>query len=201
MRVIPILRKRSIEEARAFSRVRHPGIVSLYQAVESEPWLYLVLEFVPGGTLKSWLKGPVSSVAAAGLMVKVATAVDQIHQAGLIHLDLKPSNVLLEAGGDVALHQVAPKIADFGVARLRLDRELDPGETGTTLVGPWGGTPSYMAPEQISGARADLGRPPMSTPWERSSMSFLPAGRHTTVRRCLRRLSRCSAWRPFPPAG
>ena len=123
----PCSRKRWSDEARAFARVRHPGVVALYQAIDSGAWLYLVLEYVPGGTLKGLLSGPISSTASAALMAKVATAVDRIHQAGLVHLDLKPSNVLLETNGDVPLDRAVPKVADFGVAQPQVEPRARPG--------------------------------------------------------------------------
>jgi eukaryotic-like serine/threonine-protein kinase len=91
-------RKRWHEEARAFSRVRHSNVVSLYETGVADSWLYLVLEYIPGGTLKKRLVGSVPQELAAGLLAKIATAVAQIHTAGLLHLDLKPSNILIDSG-------------------------------------------------------------------------------------------------------
>ena len=150
-------RKRWLKEAQAYSRVRHANVVSLFDVGETDSWLYLVLEYVGGGTLKKWLEGPVHARAAAGLMVKVADAVEHMHAAGQLHLDLKPSNILLDSELGVPLEEATPKVADFGIARLKLDAAADGSKAETTLSGAWGGTPSYMAPEQISGTRAQLG--------------------------------------------
>jgi eukaryotic-like serine/threonine-protein kinase len=149
-------RKRWRTEAQAFSRVRHPNVVSLYEIGETDSWLFLVLEYIPGGTLKKRLAGPVSQGVAVGLVAKIATAVQTIHSAKLLHLDLKPSNILVDSAEDAPLDRVTPKVADFGIARIMPRDEADPAQTGTTLMGPWGGTASYMAPEQITGARSEL---------------------------------------------
>jgi eukaryotic-like serine/threonine-protein kinase len=150
-------RKRWLKEAQAYSRVRHANVVSLFDVGETSSWLYLVLEYVAGGTLKKRLAGPVPARAAAGFMVKVADAVEHIHSAGQLHLDLKPSNILLDSELEVPLDQVTPKVADFGIARLKPGALADGQEAETTITGAWGGTPAYMAPEQISGTRAQLG--------------------------------------------
>ena len=85
-------------------------------------------------------------------MATVARAVDQIHHAGMLHLDIKPSNILLDGIPGGPWDQVRPMIADFGIARVGDD-------PGTTATGPIGvrGTPSFMAPEQIAGDRAAIG--------------------------------------------
>jgi serine/threonine protein kinase len=150
-------RKRWRTEAQAFSRVRHANVVSLYEIGESESWLFLVLEFIPGGTLKERLAGPVPQGVAASLVAQIAMAVQRIHSAKLLHLDLKPSNILVDSEEDAPLDRVTPKVADFGIARIMQRDEAGHAQTGTTLIGPWGGTPRYMAPEQISGRRDQLG--------------------------------------------
>ncbi len=137
-------RKRWLAEARCVTRVRHPNIVQIHDAGEAGGWLYLVLEFVPGGSLKERLRGPVPPRAAAELMRPVAAAMTAVHTAGLLHLDLKPSNILLDSAPEAAWKDASPKVADFGIARPLADREA----SSTSLAGPWG-TPSYMAPEQV----------------------------------------------------
>jgi eukaryotic-like serine/threonine-protein kinase len=150
-------RKRWRMEAQAFSCVRHVNVVSLYEIGESESWLFLVLEFIPGGTLKNRLSGPVPQGVAASLVAHIAAAVQRIHSADLLHLDLKPSNILVDSEEGAPLDRVTPKVADFGIARIMQRDEAGPAQTGTTLIGPWGGTLWYMAPEQISGTRDQLG--------------------------------------------
>jgi eukaryotic-like serine/threonine-protein kinase len=150
-------RKRWRSEAQAFSRVRNPNVVSLHEIGETESWLFLVLEYIPGGTLKNRLSDPVPPELAARLLIPIASAVQTIHSAGLLHLDLKPSNILIDANEDTPLDRATPKVADFGVARLNQNGVADAAQTGATLMGPWGGTASYMAPEQIAGTLSDLG--------------------------------------------
>ena len=111
-----------------------------------------MLEYVPGGSLKERLRDPVPPHAAAELLKPVAAAMGAVHAAGLLHLDLKPSNILLDCAPDATWTQAAPKIADFGIARPLADLDA----SSTSLAGPWG-TPSYMAPEQIAADRAVLG--------------------------------------------
>jgi len=145
-------RKRWLLEARCVTQVRHPNIVQIYHAGEAEGWLYLVLEFVPGGSLRERLKGPVPPRAAAELLRPIAAAMTAVHAADLLHLDLKPSNILLDSAAEAAWHEACPKVADFGIARSLADRDT----SATSLAGPWG-TPSYMAPEQTTAARAGIG--------------------------------------------
>jgi len=145
-------RKRWLSEAQCVTRVCHPNIVQIHDAAEADGWLYLVLEFVRGGSLKERLRGPVPPRAAAELMKPVAAAMSAVHAAGLLHLDLKPSNILLDCAPDATWKQAAPKVADFGIARPLADLDA----SSTSLAGPWG-TPSYMAPEQIAADRAVLG--------------------------------------------
>jgi serine/threonine-protein kinase len=145
-------RKRWLSEARCGTRVSHPNIVQVHGADEADGWLYLVLEFVSGGSLKDRLAGPLPARAAAELMMPVAAAMTAVHAAGLLHLDLKPSNILLDSAVDAAWTDACPKVADFGIARPLTDL----GASSTSTAGPWG-TPSYMAPEQVAGDRAGLG--------------------------------------------
>src|SRR5262245_24827022 len=96
-------------EAEAIARLRHPGIVQVYQVGEHRGLPFCVLEYVDGGTLAAKLRGrPLAPPKAAELIEKVARAVHAMHQCRVMHRDLKPSNVLLTADG-------APKITDFGL--------------------------------------------------------------------------------------
>jgi tetratricopeptide (TPR) repeat protein len=149
------VRNRWRKEATAFSRVRHPNIVVLHDIGEAHSWLYLVLEYIPGRTLKDRLPGPSRPREVAGLVATVADAVHQIHKAGLLHLDLKPSNILLDAEPGAPLAQTTPKLADFGIARFLSDRDCGAG--ASSCEGSWHGTPSYMPPEQAAGDRSAIG--------------------------------------------
>ena len=145
-------RRRWLREARAIGRVRHRNVVQLHEAGEQDGCLYLVLDLITGGSLADRVTGPLPARVAVELMAAVARAVDQIHQAGMLHLDIKPSNILLDGPPDGPWDQVTPMLADFGIARAG----DDPGATATGLIGVRG-TPSFMAPEQIAGDRAAIG--------------------------------------------
>jgi eukaryotic-like serine/threonine-protein kinase len=145
-------RRRWLREAQALGQVRHRNVVQLLDAGEQDGCLYLVLDLVPGGSLAERVAGLMSARVAVELMVTVTRAVAHLHQAGIVHLDVKPSNILLDGPPDGRWDQVTPMITDFGIARTG----DDPGATVPTPVGARG-TPSYMAPEQIAGDRAAIG--------------------------------------------
>ena len=138
-------RDRWLKEAQSLSRVRNRGIVQIFEMGEAEGRLYLVLELTRGGSLKDRLTRPLAPRLAARLAESMANAVEEIHKAGLLHLDLKPSNILLDGPPDGPWETMQPLIADFGIARLQNDAET--GQGSSTVCG----TPSYMAPEQIVG--------------------------------------------------
>lgn len=145
-------RRRWLREARAIGGVRHRNIVQIYDAGEQDGCLYLVLELIPGGSLAERLNGPVPATVAAGLMATVSRAVEHLHRAGIVHLDIKPSNILLDGAADGRLDQATPMVTDFGIA-------LAGDDPAAPHVGPFGvgGTPSFMAPEQIDGDLAAIG--------------------------------------------
>lgn len=145
-------RRRWLREARAVSRVRHPNIVPLYDYGEADGCFFLVLEYVPGGSLKQRLTEPIPPRTAARLMETIARAVGHIHRQGLLHFDPKPSNILLDAEPDAPWETVVPRVSDFGLAIS--DGQEDVSET--SLAFPRG-TPSYMSPEQASANRAQIG--------------------------------------------
>ena len=141
--------ERFVREAQAAAQLRHPGIVSMFEVGRSGDTIYLVAEFVEGKTLSDHMRGPLRPREAAQLCHQIATALQHAHQAGVVHRDLKPGNVLLDEDGH-------PHIADFGLAR----REVP--DMTVSLDGRIVGTPAYMSPEQASGksheadARADV---------------------------------------------
>ncbi len=136
-------RERFRLEGEAVARVKHPNIVEVYDADEFDGQPFLAMELLGGGTLaRRMIDRPYTPREAAGLVRTLALAVQAAHEAGVVHRDLKPTNVLFAADD-------TPKVADFGLAKL-----LD-AETGQTRTGDVLGTPAYMAPEQ---ARGDAGR-------------------------------------------
>jgi Tol biopolymer transport system component/tRNA A-37 threonylcarbamoyl transferase component Bud32 len=137
--------RRFEREAKALAKLTHPNIVKVMDYGEHEGRPYLVMPYLPGGTLKSRMNGksmPWSN--AARVLIPIANALEYAHEHGLIHRDIKPSNILITEKGQ-------PMLADFGVAKL-LDTEETMELTGT---GVGIGTPEYMAPEQATNRQVD----------------------------------------------
>ncbi|WP_371476844.1 serine/threonine-protein kinase [Kitasatospora sp. NBC_00315] len=133
--------ERFAQEGRALARLRHPGLVEVYDYGTWGERPFLVLELIEGPTLREVLaREPLSPVAAARLGSQLARVLSFVHGHGVVHRDVKPSNILIGEGG-------APRLADFGVARL-------PGDAAMTRTGCVVGTPAYLAPEQIRGRSA-----------------------------------------------
>jgi serine/threonine protein kinase len=132
--------KRFEREAKALARLTHPNIVKVTDYGEYEGKPYLVMTYLPGGTLKQKLGKPLPWQEAARLLLPIARALDFAHRQNMIHRDVKPSNILITADGE-------PMLTDFGIAKI-LDLEETADLTGT---GMGIGTPEYMAPEQWTG--------------------------------------------------
>jgi len=131
-------------EARASARLSHPDIVAVYDQGEDDGQAFLVMEYVPGATLRAVLRdrGRLSAGEALAVMDHVLAALAAAHQAGLVHRDVKPENVLVTADGRV-------KVADFGLARAVSGHHL------TLADGALLGSPAYLAPEQVRDGTAD----------------------------------------------
>jgi hypothetical protein len=148
--------ERFLREARAAARLHHPGIVALHDVGRDQETLYIVSELVRGTNLAQWLQEDRPSFReTAELVAQVADALDYAHRQGVVHRDVKPSNIMLEEEtppreGGRRLGR--PRIMDFGLA-LR-----DAAEVTLTLDGEVLGTPAYMSPEQIYNPHAVDGR-------------------------------------------
>ncbi|MBI4615807.1 MAG: VCBS repeat-containing protein [Planctomycetes bacterium] len=144
---------RFLLECRVLARLRHPNIVTLYDAGVHEGRRFLAMEYVKGPTLaKEFNSGRLDLAARLRMLARVCRAVHHAHLHGIIHRDLKPSNVLV--GEDSV-----PRVADFGLAKvLRATDTAVPGsgEAEMTASGHVLGTPAYMSPEQALGESRDL---------------------------------------------
>src|SRR5881227_1729039 len=127
-------------EARTFAALAHPNVTQVYDYGEADERPFMVLEYVPGGTLEERLRnGPLADEQTWTVAADIAAGLAHAHARGVVHRDLKPSNVLFDEEGRA-------KLADFGIARLAVG-EGTPTEAGTML-----GTAAYISPEQASGA-------------------------------------------------
>ncbi|HEX6883014.1 MAG TPA: serine/threonine-protein kinase, partial [Planctomycetota bacterium] len=135
----PSFAERFAREARALARLAHPGIVAVHDFGCADGLHYLVMEFVDGVNLRELLRrGPLEPRQALAIARELCDALQYAHDEGVVHRDVKPENVLVDARGRV-------KVADFGLAKL-VDALAEPGLTRSDQVM---GTPHYMAPEQL----------------------------------------------------
>ena len=133
-------------EVRAVARLNHRNIVQVYDFGAEGDLAYIVMEFIQGKELKDYFDANerFDLKKAFGLMIELLDALDFAHEAGIVHRDIKPGNVMIDAGGHA-------KLTDFGVARV-----ADSGDQAeATRAGAMVGTPSYMSPEQIQGQAVD----------------------------------------------
>ncbi|MEU1916709.1 serine/threonine-protein kinase [Streptomyces massasporeus] len=131
-------------EAEILARLQHPGLVTAFDAGHHDGDAFLVMQLIDGRTLKSRIaEGPLSCEAAAALGAALADALAHTHEVGIVHRDVKPSNILLDSSD-------RPHLTDFGISRL-----LD--ATTRTATGTMTGTAAYLSPEQVLGR--PVGRP------------------------------------------
>lgn len=135
-------RERFIREARLAAQLEHPRILPIWDFGTESGVTYLVMPLLPGGSLKERITGPLPADEAVEALAAVAAALDHAHSRGVLHRDVKPSNVLVDGSGSYLL-------ADFGLAKnTAVSSEL-------TATGMVIGTPAYMAPEQAIGRQVD----------------------------------------------
>jgi len=146
-----VARKRFLREARSAARLNHPNVVTIFSVGEEQSIPYIAMEYVKGSSLAATLseEGQIEPGRAATIAMGILAALGCAHERGIIHRDVKPSNILLEEGTGRA------RLVDFGLARGVTD------DVRYTKVGVATGTPSYMSPEQARGAyefdaRSDL---------------------------------------------
>ncbi|MBA3502572.1 MAG: serine/threonine protein kinase, partial [Deltaproteobacteria bacterium] len=129
----------AVDEGRAMARIAHENLVTIYEVEIVDEHVAIAMEYQPGGTLRDWMQARHAWREVVRAMRDVARGLAAIHDAGLVHRDLKPDNVLFDANGRA-------RISDFGLAM----RDGDAPRRA--------GTPAYMAPEQLAGvasARSD----------------------------------------------
>lgn len=132
-------------EVAAAAQLDHPNIVPIYEVGSDQGWQYFGMKLIEGTTLsKTFSAGPRPEREAAQLVMSIARAIQYAHQRGVIHRDLKPANILIDEEGE-------PHVTDFGLAK-RTAAANSLTQSGAIL-----GTPSYMAPEQATGGRGNVG--------------------------------------------
>ncbi|MFQ5662499.1 MAG: protein kinase [Terriglobia bacterium] len=152
-------RQRLVKEARAASRLNHPNIATIYEVGEAEGTPFIAMELVSGESLKEvLLRGALPAPQLLQVARQIAEGLNEAHQAGVLHRDIKPGNIMLDTKGRV-------KVLDFGLA-VFTGRERQKGETEENFISrtatQWstGGTVPYMSPEQLRGeptdARSDI---------------------------------------------
>lgn len=148
---------RAEREARLAARLNHPHVVAVFDLIQDEDDEWLVMEYVEGSTLAATVlaDGPLSPDQAAPILAQVADALAAAHAAGIVHRDVKPSNILIDLEG-------AAKLTDFGVAR---SADVDATLTQTGFLT---GSPAYLAPEVAAGGPAG----PPSDVWSLGATAF-----------------------------
>jgi serine/threonine protein kinase len=134
--------KRFLREAKSAGQLSHPNIVTIYEVGEDQDQAFIAMEYIEGRSLEAWLadKRRWSVEETVRFIIEIAEALETTHRKNIVHRDIKPGNILVDADGH-------PHIVDFGIARI-------PASTLTQTTAVLG-TPFYMAPEQISARKID----------------------------------------------
>ncbi|MEZ4381164.1 MAG: serine/threonine-protein kinase [Nannocystaceae bacterium] len=145
-------RRDVLREGRALARLKHRGVVAVYEVGVLDEQVFLAMEHIAGVDLRAWLSEPRPPEAILALLVEAGEGLAAAHDAGLVHLDVKPANILVDAAGHA-------RVIDFGLAReveelpttTLEDAARSPSSTSSLV----GGTPAYMPPERLQGGRGD----------------------------------------------
>jgi len=142
-------RLRFQRESQAAARLKHPGIVGIYDVGEDEDVPWFSMEYITGLSMEQALRGqPMDSREAARCVQQISVAIQHAHDHGVLHRDLKPSNILLDDDG-------TPRITDFGIARIITGDTTTSRRAELTRTGQSLGSPGYAAPEQALAGTAD----------------------------------------------
>ncbi len=150
----PAAKRRLLTEARAASRLNHPNIATVYEIGESDGTPFIAMELVQGDSLKSILqRGAMTRAKLCDITRQIAEGLNEAHQAGILHRDIKPGNIMLDEKGRV-------KVLDFGLAvfagkERSVDEAAESFITRTATQWSTGGTVPYMSPEQLLGEPTD----------------------------------------------
>ena len=177
-------RRRLFAEARAASSLDHPNVCTIYDVEElPDGRVFLAMAFCDGETLKERLeRGVIPTTEAVRLAAQIARGLARAHQAGIVHRDVKPGNIMVTTDGDA-------KLLDFGIAKA--SGGVDMTRTGTTV-----GTVAYMAPEHVRGGTADA----RSDVWSLGVVLYeMLAGRHPFTGGDNYELLTAIVERPVPP--
>ncbi|MEM1180009.1 MAG: serine/threonine-protein kinase [Acidobacteriota bacterium] len=138
------MRRRFLQEAQAAGRVSHPGVTTVYRVGEHAGVPFMVMEWLEGRTLDAVMRaeGPLPAKDAAGCLIDLLDTLDAAHRVGVVHRDVKPSNVVLLDSGRL-------KVTDFGIARIQ-GKDLVQTQAGVVLA-----TPKFASPEQLRGMEVD----------------------------------------------
>lgn len=130
--------QRFLKEAKAIGRLSHPNIVTVYDAGEDQGTIYIAMELLEGSSLNRMAEGNrLTLKETVNLGIQIAETLDYAHRKGIVHRDVKPSNIIHQSNGQI-------KITDFGIAHIE-----DPSASVQTQAGEILGTPAYMSPEQV----------------------------------------------------
>jgi hypothetical protein len=162
-----VFEERVLREARAAGRLNDPGVVTVYDVVQEAGTTFIVMELIQATTLSALVgeQGPLPQAAVARLAEQLLSALAAAHAAGVVHRDVKPSNIMVLPNGRV-------KLTDFGIAQSTDDPRLT---TSGILIG----SPVYMAPERLRGADADAG----SDLWALGAVLFFAVEGYTAFER------------------
>lgn len=136
-----LIKEKFIREANHYVYLRHENIVKLRNLIIKEDAIYLVMEYIEGDTLEHYINnisGPIPQEIAIPMMLDVLSAMDFAHNRNIVHLDIKPSNIMITKEGDI-------KVLDFGIS----------SDLSKEMANHGMGTPFYMSPEQIDGYNVD----------------------------------------------